>query len=66
MTMPAGIWVDAAGFAVNLKSPDAAQFIRACAHVLDMMEKKTEYNEPEVGDIHPGIKDFLNDLKKPK
>lgn len=63
--LPHGIWVDATGIAVNLANPQAAQFIRACAHLLAQMEGKSQYNEPQVGEIHPGIKQFLKDVGKP-
>lgn len=63
--VPLGIWIDAGGLAVNLQSKPTRDFIKACHHMIQLMEGNSEYsNEPPVGDIHPGLQDYLNDLKK--
>ena len=67
---PMGVWFDANGFHANLAAPEVRAFIRACGHVLDQMEGKNplQQTNPDmpVGELHPGIKSYLDDLAKKK
>ena len=64
--MPLGIWVDGNGLSVNLAHQDARGFIKACYHIITQIEGTNEMNEPVIGDIHPGITEYLAYLAKPK
>ena len=64
--LPVGIVVTTNGLIVDLGQEEARQFIRSCAHILQMIDGTSVYNDPQIDDIHPGIKQYLDDVKNTK
>ena len=54
-----------AGLTVDLADPETRMFIKACYHVVTLLEGTNPQCEPpEIQSVHPGIKQYLDDLGK--